>query len=48
MVHISTHNGTHLNAPYDFQWTMKSDERAITMDEVLLEWCIGDGVKLDF
>ena len=48
MVHISTHNGTHLDAPYHFHSTMNNGERAITIDEVPLEWCIGDGVKLDF
>ena len=47
-VQISTHNGTHLDAPYHFHSTMNNGERAITIDEVPLEWCIGAGVKLDF
>ncbi|MGZ5896268.1 MAG: cyclase family protein [Xanthobacteraceae bacterium] len=47
-VTISTHNGTHLDAPYHFHPTMDNGKRAITIDEVPLEWCFADGVKLDF
>jgi kynurenine formamidase len=47
-VTISTHNGTHLDAPYHFHSTMDGGQRAITIDEVPLAWCIGPGVKLDF
>ena len=45
---IATHNGTHLDAPYHFHSTMNNGERAITIDEVPLEWCLNPGVKLDF
>lgn len=45
---VSTHNGTHLDAPYHFHSTMNNGERAITIDEVPLEWCLNPGVKLDF
>jgi kynurenine formamidase len=45
---IYTHNGTHLDAPYHHHSTMNDGERAITIDEVPLEWCFGNGVKLDF
>ncbi|WP_299031203.1 cyclase family protein [uncultured Sulfitobacter sp.] len=45
---IATHNGTHLDAPYHHHSTMNNGERAITIDEVPLEWCFGNGVKLDF
>ncbi|MEM6462975.1 MAG: cyclase family protein [Pseudomonadota bacterium] len=45
---ITTHNGTHLDAPYHFHSTMNNGERAITIDEVPLEWCFQRGVKLDF
>jgi kynurenine formamidase len=45
---VSTHNGTHLDAPYHYHSTMDGGQRAITIDEVPLEWCIGPGVKLDF
>jgi kynurenine formamidase len=48
MLQISTHNGTHLDAPYHFHSTMNNGERAITIDEVPLEWCFNPGVKLDF
>lgn len=47
-VELITHNGTHLDAPYHFHPTMNNGERAITIDEVPLEWCFQPGVKLDF
>ena len=47
-VELITHNGTHLDAPYHFASTMNGGERAITIDEVPLEWCFQPGVKLDF
>ena len=47
-VTLSTHNGTHLDAPYHFHSTMDGGQRAITIDEVPLEWCYSRGVKLDF
>jgi kynurenine formamidase len=47
-VELSTHNGTHLDAPWHFHPTMNGGERAITIDEVPLDWCFRPGVKLDF
>lgn len=47
-VKLTTHNGTHLDAPWHFHPTMDGGERAITIDEVPLEWCFRPGVKLDF
>ena len=47
-IRLMTHNGTHLDAPYHFHSTMNRGERAITIDEVPLEWCFQPGVKLDF
>ena len=47
-VTLSTHNGTHLDAPWHFHPTMNCGERAITIDEVPLDWCFRPGVKLDF
>ena len=47
-VNLITHNGTHLDAPYHFHSTMNRGERAITIDEVPLDWCQRPGVKLDF
>ena len=48
MVVLSTHNGTHLDAPYHYHPTMDGGKRAITIDEVPLDWCFRPGVKLDF
>ncbi|MCB1389261.1 MAG: cyclase family protein [Rhodobacteraceae bacterium] len=50
---LSTHNGTHLDAPYHHHSTMDralvpGGRPAITIDEVPLEWCFQPGVKLDF
>ena len=46
-VQLSTHNGTHLDAPYHYHSTMNKalgeSERAITIDEVPLEWCFQPG-----
>ncbi len=47
-IRLMTHNGTHLDAPYHFHETMNRGERAITIDEVPLDWCLRPGVKLDF
>ena len=51
-VTLTTHNGTHLDAPYHYNPTMNAKdgkpERAITIDEVPLDWCFRPGVKLDF
>jgi len=47
-VELSTHNGTHLDAPWHFHPTMNRGERAATIDEVPLDWCFQPAVKLDF
>ncbi len=47
-IRLVTHNGTHLDAPYHFHSTMNRGERAITIDEVPLDWCFQPAVKLDF
>ena len=47
-IRLMTHNGTHLDAPYHFHSTMDRGDRAITIDEVPLDWCFNPGVKLDF
>jgi kynurenine formamidase len=47
-VTLTTHNGTHLDAPYHYHPTMDGGQRAITIDEVPLDWCFRPGVKLDF
>lgn len=45
--HFSTHNGTHMDAPYHFHSTMNGGEKAWTIDQVPLEWCMGHGVVVD-
>jgi kynurenine formamidase len=47
-VTMTTHNGTHLDAPWHYHPTMDKGARAITIDEVPLDWCFRPGVKLDF
>ncbi len=47
-IRLSTHCTTHLDAPWHFASTMDGGKRAITIDEVPLEWCFNPGVKLDF
>jgi kynurenine formamidase len=47
-VQLTTHNGTHLDAPFHFASTMDRGKRAITIDEVPLDWCFRPAVKLDF
>ena len=52
-VTLSTHNGTHLDAPYHFASTQDANapdgaRRALTIDEIPLDWCFRPGVKLDF
>ncbi len=45
---LTTHSGTHLDAPYHYHPTMDNGLKALTIDEVPLEWCFSDGVLLDF
>ena len=45
---LITHNGTHLDAPWHYASTMDNGVRAMTIDEVPLDWCFRPGVKLDF
>ncbi len=45
---VSTHNGTHLDAPYHYASTMDGGARALTIDEIPLDWCFRPGVRLDF
>ena len=45
---LTTHSGTHLDAPYHYHPTMDKGRRSLTIDEIPLEWCFGNGVVLDF
>jgi kynurenine formamidase len=51
-VTLTTHSGTHLDAPWHFHSTQDAAlggaRPAITIDEVPLHWCFRPGVKLDF
>lgn len=45
---LTTHSGTHLDAPYHYHPTMDGGRPALTIDQVPLDWCFSDGVVLDF
>jgi len=47
-VTLTTHSGTHMDAPYHYHPTMDQGRPALTIDQIPLEWCISDGVVLDF
>jgi kynurenine formamidase len=47
-VHLTTHSGTHLDAPYHYHPTQDGGRPAMTIDQIPLEWCFSDGVLLDF
>jgi len=47
---IGTHNGTHMDSPWHFapiQDKETEQRRAMTIDEIPLEWCIGPLIVLD-
>lgn len=45
---LTTHTGTHLDAPYHFGDTDPAGKKAKTITDIPLEWCFGNGVLLDF
>jgi kynurenine formamidase len=45
---LTTHSGTHLDAPYHYSPTMDRGRPSMTVDEIPLDWCFNDGVLLDF
>ncbi len=45
---LSTHSGTHLDAPWHYHPTMDKGKPSLTIDQIPLEWCMGPGVVLDF
>jgi len=51
-VTLSTHSGTHLDAPWHYHSTqdaaLGAKKPSITIDQVPLDWCFRPGVKLDF
>jgi kynurenine formamidase len=45
---LSTHNGTHVDAPWHYHPTMDGGTPAATIDELPVDWFYRPGVKLDF
>jgi kynurenine formamidase len=48
IVQLTTHNGTHMDAPMHFQSKSIDGKRMMSIDEVPLEWFFRPAVKLDF
>lgn len=47
-VELSTHSGTHMDAPWHYHPYMDGGAPALTIDQMPLEWGMGPGVVLDF
>jgi kynurenine formamidase len=47
LVRLTTHSGTHVDAPWHYFPTSEG-KPARTIDQIPLEWCYGNGVRLDF
>ena len=45
---LSTHAGTHMDAPWHYHPTQDRGKPALTIDQFPLEWAVGDGIKIDF
>lgn len=45
---ITTHSGTHMDAPYHFHSVDENGNIMPTIDEIPMDWFYGPGVKLDF
>jgi kynurenine formamidase len=48
ILELSTHAGTHMDAPWHYHPTQDEGRPALTIDQFPLEWAVGNGVKLDF
>ena len=46
-VHLETHSGTHIDAPWHYHPTMNHGEKAWSIDEVPLDWFFRPAMKLD-
>lgn len=44
---LTTHAGTHIDAPWHYHPTMNNGEKAWSIDEVPLDWFIGNGVVIN-
>ena len=47
-IQLTTHNGTHMDAPIHFQSKSIDGKPMMTIDQVPLDWFFRPGVKLDF
>lgn len=47
-IKLSTHAGTHIDAPYHYYPTMNKGEKSWTIDEVPMDWFYGPAVVVDF
>ena len=47
-IKLTSHSGTHLDAPWHYHPTMDNGKKARTIEEMPLEWGMADGVVLDF
>ena len=47
IVSASTHCGTHMDAPFHYG-PVSEGKPAKTIDQIPLDWCFGNGVRLDF
>ncbi|HQJ09987.1 MAG TPA: cyclase family protein, partial [Deltaproteobacteria bacterium] len=45
---VSSHAGTHMDAPWHFHPTQDNGKPALTIDQFPLEWSVGNGVVADF
>ena len=45
---LTTHTGTHIDAPYHYGWRATSNGKQKTVTDIPLSWCYGPGVVLDF
>lgn len=48
IVQLTTHNGTHMDAPVHYQSKSIDGKRMLAIDEIPLDWFFRPGVKLDF
>lgn len=47
-IHLATHNGTHVDAPYHYNSHDRHGNPMPTIDQMPLDWYFRPGVKLDF
>ena len=45
---LSTHTGTHVDAPFHYGWRKDAETLPSTISEIPLRWCYSTGVLLDF